>query len=127
MRMESSEARGFDGSPSWSSWTSVGGVGPGSTINPNPMTNNNTSSIAGSTSIKAPSALMRDLVRVALFLKGGEASLEDVRGFIDYRAEKDTLPRGWRTQVRDVLKNDPEIEKADDGVYVLRSAEDASA
>jgi hypothetical protein len=65
---------------------------------------------------------MRDLVRAMLFFKlGCEASLAEIRSSIECRYDSSNLPRNWKVQVRDVLKHDPEIEKTDDGTWLLRT------
>lgn len=70
---------------------------------------------------------MRELVRVVLyFVRGGEADLSEIRQSISYKFDDDNaLPRNWKTQVRDVLKHDPEIEKTEDGTWVLRTQDES--
>lgn len=66
------------------------------------------------------------VVRASLYVRGGELTLEDLRGAINRAANENDLPRRWRITVRDIVKHDPLIEKGDDGVYVLR-ADDTGA
>ena len=42
-----------------------------------------------------------------------------------FGGDEGELPRNWKIQVRDVLKHDPEIEKMDDGTWVLRTQDEA--
>ncbi|MCC6527991.1 MAG: hypothetical protein IT373_35420 [Polyangiaceae bacterium] len=64
---------------------------------------------------------MRDIVRACLFLHGDAASLSDLQDMVRRWATDGVLPRNWRVQLRDVLKLDPDIEKGDDDVWLLRS------
>lgn len=71
---------------------------------------------------------MRELVRVVLFFRlGCEGSLDDIRSQIDDRYASGCLPSNWKIQVRDVLKHDPDIEKTEDGTWLLRSPGDIQA
>lgn len=63
---------------------------------------------------------MRHLVWVAIFSEGGEAKLSDIQSTIRNRYDS-SLPQNWKVQVRDVLKQDPDIEKTEDGTWLLRS------
>jgi hypothetical protein len=65
---------------------------------------------------------LRDLVRTAIFLEGGEADLSDIQSFIRNRCDSGMLPPNWKIQVRDVLKQEPEIEKTEENTWLLRSA-----
>jgi hypothetical protein len=88
---------------------------------------NTTTQASGSVAQKALNFPMRDLVRAVLhFTFDGEATLDQIRTLIGHRFD-DELPRRWKTQVRDVLKHDPEIEKAADDAWVLRTPDSTEA
>lgn len=88
---------------------------------------NTTSSTPTTAPHKILNSPMRELVRVVLyFVRGGEADLSEIRQSISYKFDDDNaLPRNWKTQVRDVLKHDPEIEKTEDGTWVLRTQDES--
>jgi hypothetical protein len=65
---------------------------------------------------------LRHFIHVALFLEGGEGDLSDIRSFIRNRCDASMLPPNWKVHVRDLLKRDPEIERSEEGAWLLRSA-----
>lgn len=82
---------------------------------------NTTPLIPKTVSTNVLSSPMRDIVRAFLFLHGDSASLSDLQSNVRHWSSDGVLPRNWRVQMRDVLKHDPDIEKGDDDLWLLRT------